>query len=278
MSGRYDDAACVHRMVQRQNGAIRERVADWIATEVPIALHYNGQPHVVMMATPSDLDDFALGFSLSEGIVANAAELETLKVRELLEGIVVDITILAKRAEAIATRQRNLTGQSSCGLCGTQSLADAVRQPRPVGNGPQLSVEGLQRALAALPNQQPVNALTGATHAAAWIDNDGEIVLVREDIGRHNALDKLIGALARAGIGTTTGAVVLSSRASYEMVQKAATVGISIVVAISAATALAIQMAESTGVTLIGYARENRHVIYSHAQRVRSVATAGATT
>ncbi len=278
MSGRYDDAACVHRQVQRQNGAIRERVADWIATEVPVALHYNGQPHVVMMATPSDLDDFALGFSLSEGIVARESELESLKVRELLEGIVVDITIPAKRAEAVATRQRNLTGQSSCGLCGTQSLADAVRQPRSVGSGPQLSVEALQRALAALPNQQPVNALTGATHAAAWIDRDGEIVLVREDIGRHNALDKLIGALARAGIDTNTGAVVISSRASYEMVQKAATVGISIVVAISAATALAIQMAESTGVTLIGYARQDRHVIYSHAQRVRSFATASATT
>ena len=278
MSGRYDDAACVHRMVQRQNGAIRERVADWIATEVPIALHYNGQPHVVMMATPSDLDDFALGFSLSEGILARASELESLKVRELLEGIVIDMKVPATRADAVAARQRNLTGQSSCGLCGTQSLADAVRQPRPVGAGPMLAPEALHRALAELPNRQPINALTGATHAAAWIDSDGGIVLVREDVGRHNALDKLIGALARDGTSSGSGAVVVSSRASYEMVQKAASAGITIVAAISAATALAIQMAESTGITLIGYARQDRHVIYSHAQRVRSLATASATT
>ncbi len=277
MSGRYDDAACVRRQVQRQNGAIRERVADWIATEVPIALHYNGQPHVVMMATPSDLDDFALGFSLSEGIIAKASELESTKVRELLEGIVVDITVPAKRADAIATRQRNMTGQSSCGLCGTQSLADVVRQPRAVGKGATINVEALHRALEALPNQQPINALTGATHAAAWIDGDGEIVLVREDVGRHNALDKLIGAMTRDGINAGAGAVVISSRASYEMVQKAATAGISIVVAISAATALAIQMAETTGVTLVGYARQDRHVIYTHPQRVRSVAAASET-
>ncbi|MEO7917525.1 MAG: formate dehydrogenase accessory sulfurtransferase FdhD, partial [Dokdonella sp.] len=145
MSGRYDDAACVHRMVQRQNGAIRERVADWIATEVPIALQYNGQPHVVMMATPSDLEDFALGFSLSEGILANANELESTDTRELLEGIVVDMKVPATRADAVAARQRNMTGQSSCGLCGTQTLADAVRQPRPVGAGPVLTSEALHR-------------------------------------------------------------------------------------------------------------------------------------
>ena len=276
MSGRYDDAACVRRQVQRQNGAIRERVADWIATEVPIALHYNGQPHVVMMATPSDLDDFALGFSLSEGVIAKSSELESIKTRELLEGIDVGSTIPEKRAEAIATRQRNMTGQSSCGLCGTQSLVDAVRQPRAVGKGATVSVKALHRALAALPNQQPVNALTGATHAAAWIDGEGDIVLVREDVGRHNALDKLIGAITQEAINVGNGAVIISSRASYEMVQKAATVGISIVVAISAATALAIQMAESTGVTLVGYAREDRHVIYTHPQRIQSVAAASA--
>ncbi len=277
MSGRYDDAACVRRQVQRQNGAIRERVADWIATEVPIALHYNGQPHVVMMATPSDLDDFALGFSLSEGIIAKASELASINVRELLEGMIVDVTIPIKCAEAIATRQRNMTGQSSCGLCGTQSLADAVRQPPAVGRGATINVESLHRALAALPNQQPINALTGATHAAAWIDDDGEIVLVREDVGRHNALDKLIGAMVRDGINVGSGAVIISSRASYEMVQKAATAGISIVVAISAATALAIQMAETTGVTLIGYARKDRHVIYTHPQRLQSAAAMSAT-
>ncbi|MGB4860203.1 MAG: formate dehydrogenase accessory sulfurtransferase FdhD, partial [Dokdonella sp.] len=230
------------------------------------------------MATPSDLDDFALGFSLSEGIITKSSELESIKVRELLEGIVVDVTIPEKRAEAIATRQRNMTGQSSCGLCGTQSLADAVRQPRTVGKGTTIGVDVLHRALAALPNQQPVNALTGATHAAAWIDDDGEIVMVREDVGRHNALDKVIGAMTRDGIDASDGAVVISSRASYEMVQKAATAGITIIVAISAATALAIQMAESTGVTLIGYARQDRHVIYTHPQRVRSLATASATT
>lgn len=275
MSDSHDDAACVRRPVLELRGGMRQRVDDWIATEVPIALHYNGQPHVVMMATPSDLDDFALGFSLGEGIIANAAELRSSPIRELLEGIVIDIHVPSARAKALAERRRNLTGQSSCGLCGTRDLADVVRHPPPVTSTLRLDPVALQRALADLPSMQPVNALTGATHAAAWVDAAGNIGLVREDVGRHNALDKLIGALARAGIDSGSGAAVISSRASYEMVQKAASAGIGMLVAISAATALAIQMAETCGVTLVGYARHDRQVVYSHPQRLRAAGTSG---
>lgn len=270
MSEGHDDAACVLRPVLEQRAGLRQRVDDWIASEVPIALHYNGRPHVVMMATPSDLEDFALGFSLSEGIIATPADLRSIKVSELLEGIVVDIHIPTARANLLVERRRNLTGQSSCGICGTQDLAEVLRTPPVVRSAMRLGPLALQRALAALPRQQPINALTGATHAAAWVDAAGDIGVVREDVGRHNALDKLIGALAAAGIQGESGALIVSSRASYEMVQKAATAGIGIVVAISAATALAIQIAESTGITLIGYARQDRQVVYSHPERFRS--------
>jgi FdhD protein len=258
----------VRRPIERlRNGRI-EHEDDWIAAEIPIALHYNGQPHVVMMATPADLEDFALGFSLSEAIIAARDELESLDVRTLLEGIEISARIPAARAQAVATRQRNLTGRSSCGLCGTQELEDVVRHPQQVSEGPRIDGSILHRALAALGAAQPLNAITGATHAAAWADKQGDIVLVREDVGRHNALDKLIGAIAKAGIDPQQGFLVLTSRASYEMVQKAATIGITLMAAISAPTALAIHLAESTGVTLIGFARRDGHVIYANPQRI----------
>lgn len=264
---------------EREHGAVRRRILrmregrvaaadDWIAAEIPIALHYNGQPHVVMMATPDDLEDFALGFSLSEAVIAGPAELQAVEVSPLLEGVRIALTIPAVRAEAVAARQRNLTGRSSCGLCGTQELEDVVRHPPPVGAGPTIDGAALQRALAALDAAQPVNALTGATHAAAWAATDGALRQVREDVGRHNALDKLIGAMARERFDPAAGFVVVTSRASYEMVQKAASVGITLMVAISAPTALAIHLAQASNVTLVGFARREGYAVYTHPQRI----------
>jgi FdhD protein len=254
---------CAVRDVRRWRGDLKERDRDRIAEEVPVALLYNEQPHVVMMATPAELDDFALGFSLSEAVIAQADELESIETRVLLEGIELRLRIPAARAEALASRQRNLTGRSSCGLCGTQALEDVLRQPATVQPAAHVDPRTLRRALAQLQQHQPLNAATGATHAAAWADMDGDIGLLREDVGRHTALDKLIGAMARARTDAHAGFLVVTSRASYEMVQKAATVGIGRLVAISAPTALAIQLAETTGLDLIGFARGDSHVEYT---------------
>ena len=262
-----------------QAGSVRRRIArcldgrvehdeDWVASELPVALSYNGQAHVVMLATPNDLEDFALGFSLSEAIIATPQELALIEIRERLEGIVIDMHIPQPRAEAIAARQRNLSGRSSCGLCGTQQLEDVMRHPAAVAAGIRTSGEVLHRALRSLEAAQPLNQRTGATHAAAWVDGRGDLLRVREDVGRHNALDKLIGVMAREALDVREGFLILTSRASYEMVQKAASVGIGLIAAISAPTALAIHLAESSGVTLIGFARSNSHVIYTHPQRI----------
>jgi FdhD protein len=262
------EEACVRRPVARFREGRIERDDDWIASEIPVALHYNGHPHVVMMATPADLEDFALGFSLSEAIIGSLAELERVDVQQCLEGYEIGLRIPASRAEAIASRQRNLSGRSSCGLCGTQQLEDVVRHPPPVAAGLCIDAAALHRALSALDGLQPLNSRTGATHAAAWAQGSGELMLVREDVGRHNALDKLVGAMAARRIDAGDGFLILTSRASYEMVQKAATMGIGLIAAISAPTALAIHLAESCGVTLIGFARSHGHVIYTHPQRM----------
>jgi FdhD protein len=266
-------AGAVRRAVERRRDGRVECDDDWIAAEIPVALLYNGQPHVVMMATPANLADSALGFSLSEAVIETAAELEGLEIRTLLEGIEISLRVPQRRADAIALRQRNLTGRSSCGLCGTQELEDVVRHPARVEDAITISGDTLHRALAALGAAQPLNAATGATHAAAWADAEGALILVREDVGRHNALDKLVGAMAKAAIDPRRGFLVVTSRASYEMVQKAATFGIALIAAISAPTALAIHLADSTGVTLIGFARRDGHVIYTHRQRISAVET-----
>ena len=266
-------AGFVQRPIRRfRSGQVAE-MSDAIAEEVPIALVYNDRPHVVMMATPRDLDDFALGFSLSEAVIGSADELESIRTQTLLEGIEVRLRIPESRAELLESRRRNLTGRTSCGLCGAQALEDAVRQPPAVGAGPQISPEILQHALAQLHDRQPINVATGATHAAAWAHVDGEVALLREDVGRHNALDKLIGAMSKAGERVDDGFLVVTSRASYEMIQKSATVGITLLAAISAPTALAIHLAEETGMTLIGFARPEGHVVYANPERINRVAT-----
>jgi FdhD protein len=260
----------VHRPVLRVRDGTSSVDVDAVASEVPLALSYNGESFAVMMATPLDLEDFALGFSLSEAIICSADELSGIDVHAHLEGFAIDMRIPQARAEMLASRARNVTGNSGCGLCGTRELEQVLRHPAPVAHGQALRATALQRGLAALGAAQPLNQATGATHAAAWAGMDGQLVLLREDVGRHNALDKLIGAMAQSRIEVANGFLILTSRASYEMVQKAATFGIGLIAAISAPTALAIHFAEACEVTLVGFARGTSHVIYTHAQRVIS--------
>src|ERR1700730_18560475 len=214
-----------------------------IAAEVPVALAYNGVSHVVMMATPSDLADFALGFSVSEGILADAKELLDLEIEEGETGIRVSMTIAPERFAGLKERRRNMTGRTGCGLCGVDDLTQVTRPLPRVGTGVKIGVGAIHQALNALPALQPANKETGAVHAAAWATPTGRIALVREDVGRHNALDKLIGAIAQGQIDPEAGFAVITSRCSFEMVQKAATIRIPILVAISAPTTMALRCA-----------------------------------
>lgn len=256
------------RPVQRWRGQESEEIDDCVAEEAPVALMYNGEPHVVMLATPLDLEDFALGFSLTESIVADAAEVSATRVYERAEGIEVRVSIPPARCERAAEKGRNLTGRTGCGLCGARTLQQAVRRPPPVSSRVAVPAAELIKGLAAIRTRQRLNSLTGAVHAAAWVVPGDESLLVREDVGRHNALDKLIGALAKKHTDFGSGFVVVTSRASFEMVQKCAMVGIGCMAAISAPTGLAIKLAEDTGLTLIGFARKDDHVVYANPERL----------
>ncbi|AEF99673.1 formate dehydrogenase accessory sulfurtransferase FdhD [Methylomonas methanica] len=242
---------------------------DSVAEEVPVVLVYNGVPHVVMLTTPLNLEDFALGFSLTEGIIQHPAEMQSVRVVQRSKGIEVRIGIPEQRCDSMHDKGRNMTGRTGCGLCGATSLEQAIRRPKPVGAGLTLDAEKLAQALRDMPNKQTLNQKTGAVHAAAWLDPTQGITVVREDVGRHNALDKLIGALAKANCNFNEGWLLVTSRASFEMVQKAASVGITLLAAISAPTGLAIQLAEECGLTLIGFARNENHVIYTHPHRLQ---------
>jgi formate dehydrogenase accessory protein FdhD len=237
---------------------------DNLIEETPIAFVYNGISHAVMLATPNDLDDFALGFSLSENIVNSARDIYACEINPTENGIELQLTIAAERAALLKERRRNLAGRTGCGLCGVESLQAALRQPQPVAQRPRVTVALVARALAALPQQQPLYRASGAVHAAAWINLKGAIHTLREDVGRHNALDKLIGALTRAGIEPASGFVIVTSRASYEMVQKVATFGAGLLIAISAPTAYAVRLAGQCGVALAGFAREDRLSVYTY--------------
>jgi FdhD protein len=263
----------VRREVERHRGGDSVRVADAIAEEIPVAFVYNDRSHAVMMATPSDLEDFALGFSLTEAIIGDAVECGKVEIVRALAGIELHIAIPAPRAAKLEDRVRELTGRTGCGLCGAQTLEAAVRHPAAVSEPSRISEPALRRALSELHGKQTINVATGATHAAAWASASGEILLAREDVGRHNALDKLVGALLRVNFDPRAGFLLVTSRASYEMVMKAATVGIGIVAAISAPTALAIALAHETNVTLIGFARADGYSVYAHAQRIENSTT-----
>ncbi|HLF31458.1 MAG TPA: formate dehydrogenase accessory sulfurtransferase FdhD [Xanthomonadales bacterium] len=241
---------------------------DHIAAEVPVALTYNRLSHVVMMATPADLEDFALGFSLTEGIIGSKDDLLATRVLPREGGMEVAMSITEPWFDRLATQRRNLTGRTGCGLCGAERIEQALRYPAPVGDNVRISHAALQSALREMQTHQPLQAATGATHGAAWCDLQGAVVELREDVGRHNALDKLIGALARKGFDPRQGFILVSSRASYEMVFKAAVAGVEVLLAVSAPTTLAIEFAERCGVTLVGFARPGRHNIYTFGQRI----------
>ena len=245
-----------------------ESEQDVLAVEVPVALEYNGISHAVMLASPADLEDFALGFSLSEGIIANTSELYECETEATTEGWLLHIRIAADRFMALKERRRNLAGRTGCGLCGTESLSQVTRCAMPVVHRHRFTDTHLLGGMREMQALQPMQQQSGATHAAAWMNAIGEVEFVREDVGRHNALDKLIGTMARARVDFTAGALLITSRASYEMVQKAAVMNIGLIAAISAPTSFAVQLAESMGVTLAGFMRDNGYVIYAHPERL----------
>jgi len=262
-------AGVASRAVLQVRAGVADPKLDLLAEEVPVGVYYDGVPFAVMMASPGDLVDFAHGFSLTERGISSG-DIAAVEMREVLEGMVLDIRTTDPAAAIVSSDQaRLMPGRSGCGICGNRLLEDVVRQPVAVGKGGVLAAQALELALAALQERQPLNAATGAIHAAAWCDVDGTVLQVREDVGRHNALDKLIGAMLRAGIAPTTGFALVTSRASYEMVTKAAIAGIPLLAAISAPTALAVDLAQSCGLTLVGFVRPGRHVVYSHPWRLR---------
>jgi FdhD protein len=254
--------------VDRWKGKLYERREDFIAEEVPISLIYNQIPHVVMLATPTNLEEFALGFSITEGIIKSPHELLSARVYNRSNGIEVQLKIPKHRFDCLSDKGRNLTGRTGCGLCGASTLQQAIRQPNAVNGELSVSAEDLRSALFDIGNHQKLNHITGAVHAAAWVVPGQGISDIREDVGRHNALDKLIGCLLRNNKDLSSGFIIITSRASYEMVQKTAWVGISLLAAISAPTGLAIRLANETGLTLIGFARDDQHVVYTHPRRL----------
>ncbi|MCK6423884.1 MAG: formate dehydrogenase accessory sulfurtransferase FdhD [Burkholderiaceae bacterium] len=244
------------------------RREEWLAEEWPVAMVYNGISHAVMLASPLDLEDFALGFSLSEGLIDRPEDLLDCEVEASGPGLALQLRVTLRCFMRLKERRRTLAGRTGCGLCGTESLSEAVRPvPRPVAPL-RVPAAALQRAMAALDAAQQLQRLTGATHAAGWFDADGRLRLAREDVGRHNALDKVIGAAARAGLDPAQSFVAVTSRASYEMVYKAAHAGLGLLAAVSAPTALAVRTAEAAGLVLAGFVREDRATLYTHAGRV----------
>ena len=281
MTGAGSPAGSIHRAAQRLTATSSELLDEIVAEEVAVALVYNGISHAVMMATPCDLEDFARGFSFTERIVEKASEIYDVEVEDMRpgtiqgatgRGIEVRLEIAGQRMAGLQERRRSLAGRTGCGLCGVDSLEAALR-PVPVVPAPQrVRRQAIEQAMAALPGEQRLNRVNGATHAAGWATPEGRLVAVREDVGRHNALDKLAGALlVRAAAGAALepgGFVVVTSRCSYEMVQKAAALGAAAIAAVSAPTSLAIETAEQAGIALVAFVREGRLTAYAHADRI----------
>ena len=238
-----------------------------LAEEVPVAFSYDGATHAVLMATPDDLEDFAVGFSYTEGIITAPAEIAELSVVSVADGIVLRMWLTGERSDAFAARRRRFVGPAGCGMCGLESLAEATRAIPMAGCNLRVSRQEIAEAVAALPARQQLNMQTRAVHAAAFWEPDRGLVL-REDVGRHNALDKLAGALLRTGRSAAEGIIVLSSRISIELVQKAGIMGAAIIVGVSAPTALAVRAAEASGLTLIGVARDDGFEVFTHQERI----------
>lgn len=257
-------------VTQWQDGKL-QLTSDCLAEETPIALVYNGVSHAVMLATAQDLEDFALGFSLSEGIIEQASELYDVEIQVRNNGIELHCEIATERFVQLKEKRRTLAGKTGCGLCGAESLGQAVRYPERLQSPSVFAATSIKRALHTMQSWQVLQQQTGATHASAYVLADGTISMVREDVGRHNALDKLVGALEKNRVKTSLvndGFIITTSRASFEMVQKTARAGVSLLVAVSAPTGLAVRVAQECGLTLLGFARESRYVAYSHGERI----------
>ncbi len=256
------------RQVHRLRDGCEKIESDLVAVEVPVALVFNGISYAVMMVSPVDLEDFAYGFSLTEGIVDNAAQIYDCEWQHTEQGHTIELSISAERFARLKEKRRNLTGRTGCGLCGTESLAQAIRMPKPLHSELRFDLSAIARAVDNMKTKQTLLEMTGATHAAAWCDAKGSIEILREDVGRHNALDKVIGALMRARKNPSQGFIAVTSRASYEMVQKTAVAGVSLLAAVSGVTSLAVQIAEQSGLTLLGFTRGRDVSIYSHDNRL----------
>ena len=241
---------------------------DDVIEEIPVALVYNDISHVVMMATPLDLEEFALGFSLTEGIIQSADDIYSISTNQTDAGIEVSVTISSQQFMALKNMRRNLSGRTGCGICGAESLQQLRTSFPEVVAEFSISHRAIDRATKSLTDHQPLLAITGAIHGAAWCDAKGEILKLCEDVGRHNALDKLIGTLWRRDCLKEPGFLLISSRASYEIIQKSAMSNIGVVVAVSAPTSMAVDIAGETGITLVGFSRENRHVVYTNSERL----------
>lgn len=241
---------------------------DCVAEELAVALEYNGVSHAVMLATPADLEDFARGFSLTEGIVDDASQIRDIGMSRSAQGITLHIDIASSSFVRLKDRRRSMAGRTGCGLCGTDSLVGAVRPPPVIAGNMRFDASAVLAAVQALRGRQLLLAATGTTHAAAWCHGDGSIALVREDVGRHNALDKLVGAMVQARTPAASGFIVVTSRASYEMVHKAAVAGVALLAAVSGVTALAVDTAEQAQMALLGFVRGDDLSVYAHPGRL----------
>ncbi|CAN7296181.1 formate dehydrogenase accessory sulfurtransferase FdhD [Mesorhizobium sp. LjNodule214] len=269
MAARRKATTQISRLAHRASGtAAANRM---VPEETPVAFSFAGTTHAVMMASPADFEDFALGFSLTEGIVAAPDEIEAIEVEDLGAGIDIQIRLKDKANTRFQARRRRLAGPVGCGLCGIESIEEAMRSVDAVSASKlTLSADDIVRSVKLLSKVQPLHTETGAVHAAGFYIPGKGIVMAREDVGRHNALDKLAGAMAKAGIDGASGAVVVTSRVSVEMVQKTAAIGAAIIIAVSAPTALAIRTAEDAGMTLVALVRGDDFDVFTHPDRVAS--------
>ncbi|HXO73041.1 MAG TPA: formate dehydrogenase accessory sulfurtransferase FdhD [Bradyrhizobium sp.] len=267
----HDPVRKVFREIWRDGGAGEGIRA--VPEETAIALTYNGGTYAVMMGTPQDLKDFAVGFSLSEGIVQSPEDIDSLDVVPLDDGIELRMWLAQSKADHLSERRRHIAGPTGCGICGIDSIAEAVRPAAIVAHGRSFSPLEIMTAMQAVPPLQKINMETRTVHAAAFWTPARGIVALREDVGRHNALDKLAGGLAQAKLSASDGMVLLTSRVSVEMVQKTAAMGAPLMVAVSAPTALAVRMADAAGITLAAIARADGFEVFTHPGRIKAEAT-----
>jgi FdhD protein len=266
-----EPARVVARRIWREGGpGVGSRS---IPEETAVALTYNGGTYAVMMTTPQDLRDFAVGFSLSEGVIGSPADIDSLDIVRLGDGVELRMWLSQPKADRLRERRRHIAGPTGCGLCGIESIAEALRPAAVVAPGRQFSPEQVMVAMRSLPSRQKLNVETRAVHAAAFWNATSGIVALREDVGRHNALDKLSGALARGSIEVGEGIILLTSRVSVEMVQKSAALGASVMASVSAPTALAVRMADAAGITLAAIARADGFEVFTHPYRISPLET-----